>query len=132
MPQLQNAILKDRASTPVNHTFTPRDIKGNVGELVESQGVPVGENRLTVSLRKTANGRYKGVVKLAIPEVATQTINGVSTPVVVRTAYAEVNVDFSATSSEEERNNAIGMLHSALAPTVVLVNDTLVKLEGIY
>ena len=132
MPQLQNAVLKDRATTPVNHTFTPRDIKGNVGELVETRGVPVGENRLTVSLRKTANGRYKGVVKLAIPEVATQTINGVSTPVVVRTAYAEVNVDFSATSSQEERNNAIGMLHSALAPTVVLVNDTLVKLEGIY
>lgn len=132
MPQLQNAVLKDRQTVPVNHTFTPRNIVGGVGELVESQGVPVGENRLTVSLRKTSNGRYKGVVKLAIPVVASQTVNGVVTPVIVRTAFAELTTDFASTSSQDERNDMIGMLASALAPGVVLINDTLVKLEGIY
>lgn len=132
MPQLQTAVLKDRQATPVNHTFTPRNIVGGVGELVETQGVPIGENRFTISQRKTANGRYKAVIKLAIPEVANQIINGVDTPVIVRTAFVELSTDFASSSSLQERNNAIGMMQSALNPAVVLVNDTLVNLEGIY
>lgn len=132
MPQLQQVILKDRASTPVNHTFNPRNIVGGVGELVETQGVPIGENRLTVSLRKTNNGRYKGTVKLSIPQVATRIIDGIETPVVTRVAYVDLNVDFAGTSSTEERNNAIGLMQSALDPSKVLLNDTLVNLEGVY
>lgn len=132
MPQLQTTILKDRATPVADRTFTPRNIVGNVGELVESQGVPVGEGRLTVSLRKTASSRYKGVVKLAVPQVAAQIVNGVSTPIVVRTAYAEVHVDFAATSSQEERNNIVGMIQSALNPSNTLVNGMLVNLEGVY
>lgn len=132
MPQLQTTVLKDRASPVVNHTFTPRNIVGNVGELVESQGVPVGESRMTISLRKTPQGRYKGVLKLAVPEVVAQTINGVSTPVIARTAFVEVSVDFAATSSSEERDNAIGMIQSALDPATALVNGVFVNLEGVY
>lgn len=132
MPQLQTTILKDRASPVVDHTFTPRNIVGNVGELVESQGVPVGESRMTISLRKTPQGRYKGVLKLAVPEVVAQTINGVSTPVIARTAFVEVSVDFAATSSSEERDNAIGMIQSALDPATTLVNGVFVNLEGVY
>lgn len=132
MPQLQSMVLKDRASTPVNHTFTPRNIVGGVGELVESQGVPVGENRFTISLRKTQNGRYKGVAKLSVPQVATRIIDGVETPVITRVAYVDVQVDFASTSSTEERNNVIGMIQDALSPTNKLVNDTFVNLEGVY
>lgn len=132
MPQLQTTVLKDRASPVVDHTFTPRNIVGNVGELVESQGVPVGESRMTISLRKTPQGRYKGVLKLAVPEVVAQTINGVSTPVIARTAFVEVSVDFASTSSSEERDNAIGMIQSALDPSTTLVNGVFVNLEGVY
>lgn len=132
MPQLQSMVLKDRRSPIVDHTFTPRNIAGNVGELVESKGVPVGESRFTISLRKTSNGRYKGVCKLAIPVVAAQLVNGISTPVVVRTAFAEVSVDFAATSSLEERNDAIGMIQNALASTNPVVNGVFVNLEGVY
>lgn len=133
MPQLQNTVLKDRKATPVDHTFTPRDIVSGVGTVIETTGVPVGNSRLSVSLSQTASsGRFKAVVKLAVPVVATQVINGVSTPIVQRTAFADLTFTFDSTSSEAERNDIVGMLVSALAVDKPLINDVVVKLQGVY
>jgi hypothetical protein len=131
MPQLQNVVLTDRKSTPVDHTFTPLDISGGVGTVVESSGIPVGQNRLTISQR-VSNGRYRPSLRLQLPVVQNQTINGVSTPVVVRTAYVEVNFTFDQTSSVDERNDAVGMIASALQSNKTLINDTIVNLQGVY
>lgn len=131
MPQLQNLVLKDRAATPVDHTFTPRNISDGVGEVVETSGVPVGESRFTISMRRS-NDRYKSKLRLAVPVVVNQVVNGVTTPIVTRTAYVDVSFDFSAESTEAERNNLVGMLQDSLAPAKVLVNDTVVKLQGVY
>jgi hypothetical protein len=132
MPQLQNLVLTDRESTPVDHTFVPRDIRDGVGEVVESSGVPVGENRYTISLRKTPNSRYKSTIKMVIPVVQNQVESGITTPVVVRTAYATVEFDFDSKSTTQERNNVVGMLASSLGASKVLVNDTVVNLQGVY
>lgn len=132
MPQLQNVVLKDRATTPVDHTFTPRDIRDGVGTVIETSGVPVGNSRLSVSLRQTPQGKYKAELKLAVPTVVNEVINGVTTPAVSRTAFADVTFTFDPTSSEAERNNVVGMLADALAPAKLLVNDTVVKLQGVY
>lgn len=131
MPQLQNVVLTDRKSTPVDHTFTPLDISGGVGTVVESSGIPVGQNRLTISQR-VSNGRYRPSLRLQLPVVQNQTINGVSTPVVVRTAYVEVNFTFDQTSSIDEREDAVGMIASALQSDKTLINDTVVNLQGVY
>lgn len=131
MPQLQNLVLKDRAATPVDHTFTPRNISDGVGEVVETTGVPVGESRFTISMRRTSD-RYKSKLRLAVPVVVNQVINGVTTPIVTRTAYVDVAFDFAAESTEAERNNLVGMLADSLLPAKVLVNDTVVKLQGVY
>lgn len=132
MPQLQNIILTDRASTPVNHTFVPRDIENGVATVVETSGVPIGNNTLSISMRKNGAGKYRGTLRTAFPVVQTQTINGVASPVVVRTAYVETTVTFDERSTQQERADAIGMHESALLASKVLVNDTFVKLEGIY
>jgi hypothetical protein len=132
MPQLQNLVLSDRESTPVAHTFTPRDITGGVGTVVESTGVPIGENTVTVSLRKTPSGRYKAVIKGRFPIVQTQDVNGIESPVVVRTAYAELTFDFDQTSTEQERKNVVGMMEDALTSDEPLTNDVLTKLQGVY
>lgn len=132
MPQLQNLVLKDRQTTPVDHTFIPRDVRQNVGTVVESNGVPVGNSRYSVSLRQTPSGNYKAELKLAVPIVVTQTVNGVSTPVVARTSYVDAVFTFDKTSTEAERNNAVGMFADSLAPSKVLVNDLVVKLQGVY
>lgn len=132
MPQLQNAVLTDRATTPVNHTFVPRDIVDGVGTVVESTGVPLGDSRMTVSLKKTATGNYKARIQLTRPVVETSVVNGINVPVVTRNAIADVTFTFASTSTEQERKDLVGMLASGLAPGIVLVNDTVTKLQGVY
>lgn len=132
MPQLQNLVLADRAATPVNHTFTPRDIVGGVGTVEESSGVPIGSNSYSVSLRKTPAGAYKATLKGRFPIVQTQTVNGVSTPTVVRTSYAEFEFSFDSTSTEQERKDVVGMMADSLSSGKVLTNDLLTKLQGVY
>lgn len=132
MPQLQNLVLTDRAATPVNHTFTPLDIRDGMGTVVESAGVPIGNNRVGVALNKTSTGRYKGVLKYQFPVVATQTINGVSSPTVVRTAYCDITFTFEEGSSLQERKDVVGMVQSSLDASKTLVNDVLTGLQGVY
>lgn len=132
MPQLQPVVLTDRAATPVNHTFSPQDVANGVGSVVEYDGVPIGNNILTVGVKRNGVGNYKGTLTLTLPVVATETVNGVDTPKVVRTAYATLVVTFAPDSSEQERKDLIGMLASALDPSKTLVNDALVKLLAVY
>lgn len=133
MPQLQNLVLTDRTpTTPANLTFVPRDIDAKgVGTVVNAAGTPIGEKRATVSMRKSGT-RYQGEVRLILPVVATETINGVSAPTVIRTAYATLSVSFDEKSTQQERDDTIGMMSSALGTSKTLVNDALVKLEGVY
>lgn len=131
MSQLTSVVLTDRATTPVDHTFVPTDITGGVGTLTESSGVPVGDSRLTIGLKRS-NDRCKPELRLTIPVVQTQTVNGISTPVVVRTAYATVSFNFASTSTTEERNNTVGMIMDALATSQTMITDTIVDLEGIF
>lgn len=133
MPQLQTLVLKDRAATPVEHTFIPRDIVNGTGTVAESSGIPLGDNRVAINLnRRSATGRFKPSVNFTFPVVQNQVVNGVSIPIVVRTAYATVTFNFDATSSEAERNNVVGMVQNALGADKPLINDTIVKLQGVY
>lgn len=132
MPQLQSLVLTDRASTPVNRTFQPRNVRGDVGEVVETTGVPLGDSRATISLVKTSAGRYKATFKIEVPVVQNANVNGIVTPTVVRKAYAECTFSFDASSSEQERNDLVGMMASGLMPTKALIHDTIVKLQGVY
>lgn len=133
MAQLQNLVLTDRASTPVAHTFVPRDIsKDGVGTVIESNGTPIGNSTYSVSVRQTPQGRYKTTLKLSRPVVQTQTINGVSTPVVVRTNRVSVEFDMDPASSTQERTDLEGMLSDSLEADKALVFGSVVNLEGVY
>jgi hypothetical protein len=132
MPQLANLVLTDRAGTPVAHTFVPRDIVEGVATVVESTGVPVGDKRVSLSLRRNGAGNYVAKMTFAFPIVNDQTINGVTTPVVVRTAYCDVEFKFAATSTEQERKDVVGQVYSSLATAATVPNDMLTKLQGIY
>lgn len=131
MPQLTSVVLKDRETTPVNHTFTPQELRDNVGILVNTQGVPVGNERLGVSLRYTGK-KYKAVVTLACPVVATEVVNGVSKPTVIRTAYAEVHFNFDNTSTLQERKNIAGMTADALSASQGMINAVITELQSVY
>lgn len=133
MPQLQNVILTDRSTpTAVNHTFAPRDIVNNVGSVVESSGMPAGDNRMTITLKRTTTGRFKPSLQFTFPIVVNETINGVVRPTVLRTSYVDLTFNFDGSSTEQERKNVVGMIESALGAGKILVNDTVIKLEGVY
>jgi hypothetical protein len=132
MPALQSVVLTDRATTPVNHTFTPFDEKDGVGVVVESSGVKIGDSKFSVSAKKQPSGRYKAMLKLEIPVVENEVVNGITIPTVTRTAYATLEFSYAGNSSTAERNNIVGMVASALATSKVLVNSTVVDLEGVW
>lgn len=132
MPALTSLVLKDRATTPVDHTFTPFDRVGGVGVLVESNGRKVGDSRFTLSSHKTANGRYRAQLKLERPVVENAVIEGVTTPKVVRVAYATVDFSYHGESTTQERKDLVGMLEDALKAAKTMVNSVVVDLEGIY
>ena len=132
MPALTSLVLKDRATTPVDHTFSPSELKDGVGTVVESSGQKIGDSKYSVSSRKTAGGRYAAKVKLEVPVVENQTVNGVTRPVVTRVAYATAEFSFAADSTTAERNNLVGMLADSFAKTKTLVDKTIVDLEGVW
>lgn len=127
-----NLVLKDRATTPVSHTYTPDgDDANGVHVYSEKTSVPAGNPRFTASLRNS-NGKYRPTVKLTVPITQTQTVNGVSSPVIVRTSYAEVNFTFDALSSEQERADVVGLLVDSLGASQTQINDLIVKLSDIW
>lgn len=132
MAQRANLVIKDRASTPVDHTFSPDgDDANGVHVFSEKTGVPAGNPRFTASLRQS-NGKYRPTLKLAVPVVQTQTVNGVSSPVVVRVAYVELSATFDALSSTQERADAVGLMYNSMAAAQTQINDLLVNLSDIY
>lgn len=131
MPQLQQLVLTDRAATPVAHTFTPVDIQQNVGTVSERTGSPVADPIYSISNRR-AGDNYKVTIKMSVPIVQNEIVNGVSRPIVVRSAYVQATFTFSKDSTLAERNNVVGMFADSLGTGKTLVNDTLVKLEGVY
>ncbi|DAD51313.1 coat protein [ssRNA phage Gephyllon.4_22] len=132
MPQLQNLVLTDRAATPVAHTFVPRDVEANVGTVEESTGVKIGDKSFSISKRQTPNGKHRVQVKLVVPVVVNETINGVTVPSVAYTSYVDASFTFDPKSSTQDRKDVVGMFQSAFDSSKVLVNDTVVGLQGIY
>lgn len=132
MPALQNLSITDRSTpTPIAHVFTPRDVTAGVGLVVANGGVPVNEEKFTISMRKSAS-KFRGQANLSVPVVATEVINGVSTPKLLRTAYVRIDVTFDETSTAQERTNIIGMVADALGTGKALVHGAFVNLEGVY
>lgn len=127
-----NVVINDRAATPVAHTYTPDgDDSNGVAVFSEKTSVPAGNPRLTVSV-KQSGGQYRPTLRLQIPVVQTQTINGISTPVVVRTAYVELSARFSDVSTDQERKDAIGLMANAMAASQTIINDALVNVTPVW
>lgn len=132
MPWLQDIDLVDGETTPVTHTFTPaRQDQGGVSTFVESDGVPVGDNMLTVSSKMNDTNR-KIIVRLRMPMTATQTVNGVASEVVTRTLFGEFSLRFPSTSTTQERQNVVSMMESALSGSNTALQDILVNNEEFF
>ena len=134
MAQLQNLVLTDRATpTPVNHTYVPSTIDPSTGAayVKETTGVPIGEPNYSVRVTRPG-GRYRINLRLVVPIVQTETINGINTPKIVRSAFVDAQFTFAGTSTEQERKDVVGLFQSSLDSGKTLVNDALVNLNPVY
>lgn len=132
MPTLVPVVLPDRAATPVNHTFNPRDTTNGVTTLTESTGVPIGERRITLAHSRSQNGRIRATIKLVVPVVQDVTVNGVTKPTVVKTNYADITFNFDATSSTQERKDIVSFVENLHKAAQTMCNGFLVDLEGLF
>lgn len=134
MPALQSIQVTDRAPTPVTVTMVPTGgPKGSVGRVAvaDASGNLLSEKSLTISGRRTAQ-RLRSDLKIAVPVIANEVINGVSVPKVARVAYVTVAFSFALDSTEQERNDMVGYLVSALAANKPLTHDTIVKGQTVW
>jgi hypothetical protein len=134
MTQFAPVVLKDRHTPQVDHTFNPRGIEGGIATLVESvSGVPLADRRITIGQVRSANGRVKVTLKVALPVVQDVTVGGVTKPTIVRTAYADVTFNFDQASTTQERDDCVGFVEGLLAWTDNdMMMGTIVDLQGIY
>jgi len=132
MPAFATITVNDREATPVAHSFTPRMENAGTFEWRESNGVPIGDGKFTLSLRQNENGNYKARIRLEMPVVVNETINGVTVPKVERMSMADVMFTFSERSTTQERKNTVGLLANALAASQAQINSVLTDLENIY
>lgn len=112
MPQLNTIVLKDGAGADA--TYSPENIANGTATLVESTGVPIGENHLSITTAKLQTGRRKVTLKLTSPEVQDIVVAGISRPTIVRTAYAEATFSFDQTSNELERFDILSRMITLL------------------
>lgn len=135
MPNLAPLVLKDQATTPADHTFTPRSFSASNNEavLAESTGVPVGDSTVTITgPLVTPKGRYRVDIVVKVPVVQTETINGVSNPKVVKAAYANLSFNFDANSTTQERKDIIAFVRNALATDQAMMQGVIRDLTGLY
>lgn len=120
MPQISTLTLADGQSTPVNHDFVVDTIDGRVARWLEKTASSSnGWYPLSASLRPpTAGQKEKHSVfrlTLALPVVQTETVDGISRPVVVRTARANVELKLPETGDSDERADLVAFVVSALS-----------------
>lgn len=132
MPALGNIAIYDGAATPVLHTFKPRATVLGISTFVESTGVPIGERRITTSQSRPASGRVKATLKLAIPIVVTETIDGVARPRVDRVSYADITFNFDKASTTQERDDLVAFVSNLTLSSNATMMSFLVDLEDMY
>lgn len=131
MPNATSITVNDRESTPVAHTFAPRQVIPGAATFVEAASVPIGEKSLILRTRKSGS-RYYVRVTLASPTLVTETINGVAVPKVPRVAFIDATFRFDDTSTVQERKNAVGMFANSLAASQTVMDGALTNLEGVW
>jgi len=131
MPALASLTVNDGETTPLAHTFVPVAVDNGIARLKNSDGTPIGDEIITISLRETPQ-KYKGRLVLTVPTMVTETINGVSVPRVDRSIIVDVNVACDKTSSTQERDNALAMAGNLLVGGVTLVDGVFRDLEGVW
>lgn len=130
MAKLAPIVINDGQTTPVAHTFTPNSESGVVTKFVElsANGSLNSRNTMEIAVKPIGLAGRKTqelVATIHLPEVVTETVNGVARDKVIGVDHVEFKVVASGVSTKQARKNARVLLWNLLAnPTIVsLVDD---------
>ena len=126
MAQILPIILNDGTA---NVTYSPYEIDAaGVARLRTVSDTVIGASELSVSGR-TATANRRVVVKLQIPTVQNEVVNGISIPKVVRVEIGKVELSLPITSTKAERKairlQLAGSLTNVLIAAVIDENENL-------
>jgi hypothetical protein len=106
---LKTIVINDGASTPAAQTFVQRVANPGVLSYRTLAGSMVEEQTLSL-LHKEAKVRKIVRIVMGRPVVQTETVNGISSPKLIRSAYGSVDLTYDRNASVEERDDMIAML----------------------
>jgi len=145
MPALAAITIDDGEATPVAHTFTPLSIDANgVATFIDrTGGIPIGFNRLDLSLRQppeartgqTSSGRvYKATMRVFLPtleQTSASTSTGIQ-PAPTKAYDHGANVQFflPERGTAQNRKDLLSLLRNALNDEAV--ETVIVDLEPFY
>lgn len=120
MPIMTTVSLADGQATPVTHLFKSYSHVNGVLYLraMAASGLSLAAKMLSINTR-TAGKRKKVKVFLQLPVVQVQTINGVSSPVVVDRDFFEGTFTFGETADNQRRKDARKLVGGLFADTQV-------------
>lgn len=124
MPSNTSITIKDGASTPVDHVFSPTRIDANNIATFQERvsGVPIGYPTITWSLRAPTKGSstYKVTGKLTQPKVIDVTdTSGKTVKTVDYVNLATVDFVFSEKSTKQERKDLRVLMSNLLINAVM-------------
>lgn len=116
MAQILPIVLNDGTA---DVTYSPFSVDNSgVARLRTAADTVIGASELSVSGR-TATTNRRVTVKLQIPVLQNETVNGITTPRVVRMAIAKCELSLPVTSTGAERLAIRNQISGALANTLV-------------
>lgn len=116
MAQLTSIVLNDGTA---DVTFLPHEITSqNVARLRTNAETVIGAEELSVQARDAVNNR-RVTVKVTLPVVQNEVINGITTPKVVRQQIATVELSLPKTSIKGDRTRARNLIANALSNALI-------------
>lgn len=131
MPNIDTIVVPDAAGTPVNHTFTKLKTEGDTAFFAEqSNANALGYWSLALTHRGPLAGQaekvFRDKIQLAIPTVATETINGIGRPSLLYTQRFSAETinpaDTTLQNRKDLRKVAVGIMNDA---SFVAMSETL-------
>lgn len=127
MAQLSNIVINDGTA---DVTYVPYQIdSGNIARLRTNTDLAIASSELSVNARNGSTNRNV-TLKITLPTVVSETVNGVVSPRVTRTRTVSVDLSLPKTTTSAERLAARVMLSNLLKNT--LVASVIDNNDGLY
>lgn len=121
---IDSVTVQDGATTPSDVVFDRYGASPGAVQL-RARGATVSADKVLTLKTTESSERTKVMAVLRVPVVQTETVNGISSPKIVRTAYFRGEFTFDGDASDEERRDILSYVETLLGSGVAEVADVL-------